>query len=117
MSERYIFNNKVNRSNPLKYYLAAAFSALITFQSLSQEAPVVLIDPSVAKSSVYQHQLMDINFKRLQSGAGQATLQFDNEDYQLQLNNSGDALILVLPNVKLGNEQLFKLDVADSECR
>jgi len=113
MFERYLFNKKSNRSNSLWYCVIATLATLMAFDSLSQETPLVLVDPTPPKTSVFNNHLTDIQFKRLQTGAAQATLVFDNTDYQLQLNETQNALILLLPNTKLGKEQLFKLDVVD----
>ncbi|MFT5312020.1 MAG: type IV pilus assembly protein PilQ [Paraglaciecola sp.] len=113
MSECYIFNKKSNRTHSRWYGLLATFAALIAFESLSQETPLVLVDPTPTKISVFNNHLTDIQFKRLQTGAAQATLVFDNTDYPLQLNETENTLVLLLPNTALGKEQLFKLDVID----
>jgi type IV pilus assembly protein PilQ len=112
MSERFIFNKKLNRTNPLWYWVFASIATLIAFRSFGQETPV-LVDPTPVESSVFQSQLLDIQFNRMESGGAQTILSFDNGDYQLQLSETDNSLVLMLPATKLGNEQLFKLDVVD----
>ena len=44
MSERFIFNKKLNRTNPVWYWLIALALSLFAFKSLSQQEAVVLVD-------------------------------------------------------------------------
>ncbi|MGJ8680646.1 type IV pilus secretin PilQ [Paraglaciecola sp.] len=113
MSERFIFNKKLN-SNPTKWVLLlAGVLTFATFKSFSQEASPVLIDATPITESVFQSELQDIQFNRLASGGAKATFEFDNDEFQLQLSQKSNGLLLTLPNTKLADEQLFTLDVID----
>jgi type IV pilus assembly protein PilQ len=113
MSERFIFNKKLNRTNSAWYWLLAVVFSLFAFESLSQEEAVVLVDPEPQVNNVFRTELQDVQFSRLPSGGAKALMTFSNENFQLQLSERGKTLSLVLPRTKLGDEQLFKLDVVD----
>ncbi|MBU3002280.1 type IV pilus secretin PilQ [Paraglaciecola arctica] len=113
MSERFIFNKKLNRTNPTWYWILAVVFGLFTFESLSQEKAAVLIDPQPKLDNVFRSELKDVEFSRLPSGGAEVLMTFSNKNFQLQLSEKGKSLSLVLPRTKLGDEQLFKLDVVD----
>lgn len=113
MSERFIFNKKLNRTNPAWYWFIAIATSLCAFESLSQEKAVVLVDPEPQINNVFRSELQDLQFSRLPSGGAEALMTFSNADFQLQLSERGKTLSLVLPRTKLADEQLYKLDVVD----
>ncbi|MFT4938048.1 MAG: type IV pilus assembly protein PilQ [Paraglaciecola sp.] len=113
MSERYIFNKKLNQTNKLWYWVFASIVTFLAFQSVAQEDQVALVDPNPMQTNAYTSELQDVQFKRMPNGGAQALLIFDNADFQMQLSEADKSLVLVLPATKLGNEQLFKLDVVD----
>jgi len=113
MSERFIFNKKLNRTNSTLYWLLAVALSLFAFESLSQEEAVVLVDPEPRVDNVFRSELQDVQFSRLPSGGAKALMTFSNKNFQLQLSERGKTLSLVLPRTKLADEQLFKLDVVD----
>lgn len=113
MSERYIFNKKLNRSNRVWYWFALCVFAIASFKSLGQQPQNVLVDPLAQSDQMYRSTLTDIDFKRTEDGAGVTTFTFDNADFQMQLSEVGSRLSLSLPMVKLADDQLFTLDVVD----
>ena len=114
MFKRFIFNKKLSRTNPTWCYsLFASAFLLLTFNATGQEPDVVLVDPAPQSQSIFSSELQDVQFKRLPNGGAQALLQFSNDEFQLQLSEKSGTLRLVLPDTKLGDEQLFKLDVMD----
>lgn len=115
MSERFIFNKKLNRANQTKLwlFLALAGMSFVSLNSMAQQAQPVLVDPDKKVASVFRSELNDIDFKRNSTGGARVTLDFNNADYQMQLSQQSQKLVLTLPAVKLGDEQLFTLDVAD----
>ena len=113
MSERFIFNKKLNRTHPAWYWLIAFAISLFAFKSLSQEVAVVLVDPDPQVDNVFRSELLDVQFTRLPSGGAKALMTFSNGNFQIQLSERGKTLSLVLPRTKLADEQLFKLDVVD----
>jgi type IV pilus assembly protein PilQ len=113
MSERFIFNKKLNRTNQAWYWLIAAVASLCAFEAFSQENTPVLVDPEPKIDNVYRSELKDVQFSRLPSGGAKATMMFSNSNFQLQLSERGKNLSLVLLKTKLADDQLFQLDVVD----
>lgn len=113
MSERYIFNKKLNQTNKLWYWVFALLITFVAFKSMAQEDRVTLVDPNPLQTRIFTSELQDVQFKRMPSGGAQALLIFDNDEFQMQLSEADKSLVLVLPATKLGDEQLFKLDVVD----
>jgi type IV pilus assembly protein PilQ len=113
MSERFIFNKKLNRTNPLWYWLIAIALGLFAFESLSQEEAVILVDPNPQVDNIFRSELLDLEFSRLPSGGAKAIMMFSNGNFQVQLSEKSKTLSLILPRTKLADEQLFKLDVVD----
>jgi type IV pilus assembly protein PilQ len=112
MSERYIFNKKLNKPHYLWYWLGLTLIALISFKLSSQEMDTVLVDPEPAAEQ-YQSSLQNIEFRRGDNGAAKAILVFDNDAFQLQISETDGKLNMSLPEVKLGEQQLYELDVVD----
>ncbi|KXI29189.1 type IV pilus secretin PilQ [Paraglaciecola hydrolytica] len=113
MSERYIFNKKLNRTNPTWYWLLGSVLVVCALTVKSQETPLVLVNPDAKASSAFTSELQDIEFKRKPNGGAQTILSFNNSNYQLQLSEVKNKLTLLLPATKLAEEQLYKLDVVD----
>jgi type IV pilus assembly protein PilQ len=116
MSKRFIFNKKLNRTNPIWFWLTALVAvtaSLFAFESLGQENAVVLFDAKPEVDKVFHSELQDIQFSRLPSGGAKALMMFSNGNFQLQLSETDKTLSLVLPKTKLADEQLFILDVVD----
>ncbi|MCF2947631.1 type IV pilus secretin PilQ family protein [Paraglaciecola aquimarina] len=113
MSERFIFNKKLNQNHSKWIWLLAGFIAFMTFESFSQESSAVLVDPKPVEESIFESELQDIQFSRTANGEAQATFTFDNDQFQLQLSQKSNSLLLTLPKTKLAEDQLFTLDVVD----
>jgi type IV pilus assembly protein PilQ len=116
MSKRFIFNKKLNRTNPIWFWLTALVAvtaSLFAFESLGQENAVVLFDAKPEVDKVFHSELQDIQFSRLPSGGAKTLMMFSNGNFQLQLSETDKTLSLVLPKTKLADEQLFILDVVD----
>lgn len=113
MSERYIFNKKLNKTNPLWYWFALCVLALASFKSIGQQAQPVLVDPIEDSQQVFRSTLTGVDFNRGENATANAVFKFSNTEYQMQLNESGTRLNLSMPLVQLADDQLFKLDVLD----
>lgn len=113
MSERYIFNKKLNRKPYLWMGLALCVLAWVSFKSLAQTSQAVLVDATSQTNAQASVQLLDTRFSRTALGGAQATFVFSNSNYQLQLAQSGTSLTLSLPGASLADEQLYTLDVTD----
>jgi type IV pilus assembly protein PilQ len=114
MSERYIFNKKLNRTNPGWYWLLGSVLLVCALSAKSQQAaPLTLVNPDAKSASAFASELQDIEFKRMANGGAQTILSFNNNNFQLQLSETKNKLVLLLPATKLAEEQLYKLDVVD----
>lgn len=114
MSERYIFNKKLNRTNPGWYWLLGSVLLVCSLSAKSQQAaPLTLVNPDAKSASAFASELQDIEFKRMPNGGAQTILSFNNNNFQLQLSETNNKLVLLLPATKLAEEQLYKLDVVD----
>jgi type IV pilus assembly protein PilQ len=116
MSERFIFNKKLSRTNPTLFWLIALVAtgvSLFTFKSLAQEEALILIDPVPQVDNIFRSELQDLQFSRLPSGGAKVSMLFSNRDFQLQLSEDAQTLNLILPRTKLADAQLFRLDVVD----
>jgi type IV pilus assembly protein PilQ len=116
MSERFIFNKKLNRTNPTLFWLISLVAtgvSLFTFKSLAQEEALILIDPVPQVDNIFRSELQDLQFSRLPSGGAKVSMLFSNRDFQLQLSEDAQTLNLILPRTKLADAQLFRLDVVD----
>ncbi|MCV2884377.1 type IV pilus secretin PilQ family protein [Aestuariibacter sp. AA17] len=112
MSERYIFNKKLNRTNRVWYLLGMLAIAVFGHESMAQSkvdlsnAPMHMAD--LQNGSV----LENIDFTRTENEA-QVQFLFSNEKYQLHVENKDAIIEIILPNVKLGEDQLVELDVTE----
>ncbi len=115
MSERYIFNKKLNRPNKIlrRFSLALIIMSSFVFNTHAQQAQPILVDTEEQTNAAFRSNLQAIDFSRTSTGGARITIDFSNSDYQLQLAKKSDKLLLTLPAVKLDDDQLFKLDVAD----
>ena len=117
MSERYIFNKKLYRAQRMRKllccWLGISVISFASFKTLSQENQPVLVDTSELDQAAYRSTLNDIDFRSHEDGRALINITFNNDDYQMHISQSQGALNLSLPAVKLGKEQLYKLDVVD----
>ncbi|GAB2677450.1 type IV pilus secretin PilQ family protein [Aliiglaciecola sp. 3_MG-2023] len=115
MSERYIFNHKLNKANHTWIWLALVLAGIssVSFNSKAQQVQAELVNPEQAVASAFRSQLTDLNFNRTSTGGSRISLDFDNSDFQMQLSQKNSKITLTLPAVKLAEDQLFTLDVAD----
>lgn len=112
MSERYIFNKKLNQKPRVWIWLALCAFALVSFESFSQQNQPVIVDPEPAEQR-FKSELTDIDFRRNADGSAKVMMVFNNGNFQLQLSQDADSLNLDLPAVRLADDQLFNLDVVD----
>lgn len=112
MSERFIFNKKLNKKPSLWVCLCLCVLGFASFESFSQQNQPVIVDPEPA-AQTFNSELVDIDFRRGADGSAKIMLVFDNDNFQLQLSQGADSLNLDLPAVRLADDQLFKLDVVD----
>ncbi|WP_414829523.1 type IV pilus secretin PilQ [Alteromonas sp. H39] len=115
MSERYIFNKKLNRRSNKWVWLSGSAVALFLFQVFAepvhaQEEPV-LLDPYAESQQVFNATLTDIGFTRAANNTAVTTLTFDGSKGNPQLIESKGQLTVILPRVELAEDQLVELDV------
>ena len=117
MSERYIFNKRLNRVHRMRktlcLWLGLSIISFASFKSLGQQSQPVLVKSGEIEQAGYQSTLQNVDFRRNENGHGIATITFSNDNYQMHISEDNGNLSLALPGVKLGNEQLYKLDVVD----
>jgi type IV pilus assembly protein PilQ len=112
MSERYIFNKKLNQKPRVWIWLALCVLVFASFESYSQQTQPVMVDPEPT-GETFKSELTDIDFRRNADGGAKVIMVFNNSNFQLQLSQDSDSLNLDLPAVKLADEQLYNLDVVD----
>lgn len=115
MSERYIFNKKLNRRSNKWVWLGGTAVALFLFQVFAepvhaQEEPV-LLDPYAESQQVFNATLTDIGFTRAANNTAVTTLTFDGNTANPQLIEAQGQLTVTLPAVELAEDQLVELDV------
>lgn len=115
MSERYIFNKKLNRRSKKWAWFGGSAVALFLFQVFAepvhaQEEPV-LLDPYAESQQVFNATLTDIGFTRAAKNTAVTTLTFDGSTANPQLIESKGQLTVILPAVELAEDQLVELDV------
>lgn len=116
MSERYIFNKKLNRRSNKWAWLGGSAVALFLFQVFAepvhaQEEPV-LLDPYAESQQAFNATLTDIGFTRAANNTAVTTLTFDDSTANPQLIESKGQLTVILPRVELADDQLVELDVS-----
>jgi type IV pilus assembly protein PilQ len=104
--------SKPNNNNNTSSILIGLMLSLLSISSNNLRAQT-LVNPSPQSKVEFQSELIDVQFSRNGSGGGVTTLTFNNSEFELQLSQKADSLLLSLPKTKLGKEQLFTLDVID----
>ncbi|MBN7819622.1 type IV pilus secretin PilQ [Bowmanella yangjiangensis] len=112
MSERFIFNKKLNKRNRLLPYMLVILASLMGVKSqLAQAQDVELVDPQA--SVTLPHTMTALDFSRNQNGGARIQMQFNDEEFSAALAKSKDGLELMLPDTQLGDDLLYKLDVTE----
>lgn len=110
MSERYIFNKKLNRSRHHWLWLLLALLSFAAYKTYAQQAQLLNLDK---QASVFTSTLQDISFSRSQTGIARTTIVFDNADFSTEFSQKEGILELRLPATKLAEQQLLQLDVVE----
>ncbi len=87
--------------------------AILGYMPLVHAQQPLLLDASKAMPSDQVISLNSIDFQRKGESGATATIEFSNINYQLIVSKSGNQLAVDLPGVKLGKEQLYRLNVSD----
>ncbi|QCZ94803.1 type IV pilus secretin PilQ [Salinimonas iocasae] len=115
MSERYIFNKRLNSTHRRKWML---FTGLMAFFFVmngmplagAQEQPV-LLDPYEENEAGFNNILTNIDFTRAKNNTAVTLVSFENDNVSPQLVESQGQLTVTLPGVALAEEQFVELDV------
>jgi type IV pilus assembly protein PilQ len=114
MSERYIFNKKLNRRSRHWQWMSLVLLILVGIKSLSAQAQdVELVDPYQKPVEALPYQLEDIEFRRNQAGGARIEIQLDKEGFDSALAEVPDGVELQLPGSRLPEDLLYRLDVMD----
>lgn len=116
MSERYIFNKKLNRTSSKWYWLGGSVVALLLFNVFAQpvsaqENEPQLIDPYADQEKVFQSMLTGIDFTREAKNLAVTTVTFNNGKVKPQLIEAQGQLTVTLPATELADDQLVELNV------
>ncbi|WP_416307067.1 type IV pilus secretin PilQ [Neptunicella sp. SCSIO 80796] len=115
MSERYIFNKKLNKSNRAWAWMSLLALSLLAYQAMAQEesTDVKLVDPAEVVTPTLDTKLVDISFHRTESGGASTALTFDQAEPVAEIAKHNGKLIVTLPGVQVAEEHLYTLDVMD----
>lgn len=115
MSERYIFNKKLNRSNRVWTWMSLLVLSLLAYQAMAQDesGDVKLVDPAEVAASVLENKLIDVSFHRTESGGASAVFTFDKPESGAHVAKQDGKLKVSLPGVEVAKEHLYTLDVLD----
>lgn len=86
-------------------------NALVTTVAIAQQP--VLIDPEKSTSLPDSTKLTNIEFEREGKNSAKATIYFSGSDYQLIASSNSRSLMIDFPQIKLANDQLYRLNVQD----
>ncbi|MCW8090929.1 type IV pilus secretin PilQ [Alteromonas sp. ASW11-130] len=117
MSERYIFNKRLNRSHSAWYWVACtiAFFVILNFlvqsKAIAQEDQTQLLDPYKSEHNSFSSELKDVQFTRKAGNLALTTLTFNNKKFEPQLIESKGELTITLPGTELAEDQLVELNV------
>lgn len=116
MSERYIFNKKLNRTGSKWYWLGGSVVALLLFNVFAQpvsaqENETQLIDPYAEQEKAFQSTLTGIDFTREAKNLAVTTVTFNNDKVKPQLIEAQGQLTVTLPATDLAEDQLVELNV------
>ncbi|MDM7861624.1 type IV pilus secretin PilQ family protein [Alteromonas sp. ASW11-36] len=115
MSERFIFNKKLNRKRNRKWVfmlcsvLAIALGSSVWGQAKAQD--IELLDPNAELQNVFNATLTGIDFTRGSAGQGIATISFDNMPKNAQLIESQGQVTVTLPATQLADDQFVQIAV------
>ncbi|RDV26702.1 type IV pilus secretin PilQ family protein [Alteromonas aestuariivivens] len=117
MSERYIFNKKLNRSSGKWRWLGGSAVALVLFKvfaqpTVAQEQEPVLLDPYAEQQQLFSSTLTTIDFARESQNIAVTTISFDGNEVNPQLIEAQGQITVTLPGTQLAEDQLVELDVA-----
>ncbi|WP_100658025.1 type IV pilus secretin PilQ [Alteromonas flava] len=115
MSERFIFNKKLNQNRGRKYlWMAMSLAVFAAASSVGAKAwaqDIELLDPNAEIQSVYSATLTGINFTRGANGQGIANITFDSLPSNSQLIESQGKVTVTLPATRLADDQFVKIAV------
>lgn len=115
MSERFIFNKKLNRKRNRKTALVVCSILVLAIVSSvwgkAKAQDIELIDPNAEFQSVFSATLTGIDFTRGNAGQGIATISFDNMPNNAQLIESQGQVTVTLPATQLADDQFVQIAV------
>ncbi|WP_088331355.1 type IV pilus secretin PilQ family protein [Lacimicrobium sp. SS2-24] len=114
MSERYIFNKKLNRRSRHWPWMSLVLLALVGVKSLSVQAQdVELVDPYETPVQALPFQVEDITFRRNNNGGARIEMQLSKAGFDAALIEVPEGVELQLPGSRLADDLLYRLDVMD----
>ncbi|GGW78861.1 type IV pilus secretin PilQ [Alteromonas halophila] len=115
MSERFIFNKKLNKNGRKWYWLGGTLLALVLFNVVAtpvsaQSDEAALYDPADSETA-FATTLTNIDFTREANDTAVTLISLDNDSVDPQLIESQGELTVTLPDTRLDDDQLVELDV------
>lgn len=111
MSKQYNLTKTLNRGVSYRFLLCTLVLGMFSFGSLSQEEPVVLVDPAGRDASAQTIVLNDIAFARVDNGAS-ITVTFENGVPELAMVEARGNISLSFEGSQLDDEQYVEIDVS-----
>lgn len=97
-----------------KCFSALIMTLLFSFFTIAQETPSpTLVNTEKLLSKKQNTALIDIQFARQTPTKARTTVKFNNTAYQMIVSKNGQSLVIDFPDVRLGEEQLYELNVED----
>jgi type IV pilus assembly protein PilQ len=115
MSERFIFNKRLNRNRHQKWYWLALFVLIISAGSsvwarvAAQD--IELLDPNKEFQTLFNTTLTSIDFTRDNNGSGITSVHFDKPPLNPRLIESQGKITVTLPATKLADDQHVQISV------
>lgn len=118
MSERFIFNKKLQPKRRRWYVLALVVLGVLLANVLAQPARAqseepLLLNPKAMQAQPYVNTLVNIDFTRNAIGDGVITLDFENTASKPQLIESQGEISLTFLGTALADSQLVEIDVTE----
>ena len=111
MSERYIFNKKLNRHKYIWLWLLLLVACVLSYRAFAQTPSLIDLEPEA--QSRLGNTLNDIAFTRTEKGIGQAIFTFDGDAIAPEFTERDERLDVTLKGVALADEQFVALDVTE----
>ena len=116
MSERFIFNKKLQPKRRRWYVVLAVVLGVVLANVLAQPAKAqepILINPPEMQPQPFVNRLNNINFTRGAAGEAIVILDFDSDTIKPQVIEAQGKLVVTFSSVDVADDQLVEIDVTE----